>query len=226
MLLYSDRSCRVWSLETERIVHKFTGHAGKVHATQFSPDGKILVTGGSDRKLMIWDVKSGNRLRSVSAVSTINSLDINESGSLVVTGHTDSKVRVWNLSNGSLVRAEKIHTGPITSALFLKSGDQVITNGLDNKIHIMETESLKIVKTITDPEYRTKSSLCQAAIRRDGMYVMSGSSDGRVFVWDVVNEITNSVLRAHTSPVIATTWSPNGAYVATSDQSGWVVLWK
>lgn len=185
-----------------------------------------MVTGGTDRKIMIWDVETGNRLRSMSAISTVNSLNINESGMLLVSGHTDSNIRLWDLRKGSLIKAEKVHTGAITCVSFLPSGIEILTNGLDNKIHVIQTDTLKLKHTLTDPEYRTRSALCTAAIRPDGRYVMSGSSDGRVFVWNVATQLTSDVLRGHTSPVIGTAWSPSGKHVATCDQSGWIVIWK
>jgi WD40 repeat protein len=33
----------------------FTGHAGKVLCLTFSADGKVLASGGEDRKIKLWD---------------------------------------------------------------------------------------------------------------------------------------------------------------------------
>jgi len=62
----SDRSCRIWSLETERLLHKFTGHSGKIYTGKFSPDCKIVATGSTDRKVMIWDLERWALYNSIS----------------------------------------------------------------------------------------------------------------------------------------------------------------
>ena len=140
----SDRSCRVWSLETERIKHKFTGHAGKVYASGFTPDAKVVVTGGADRKLMIWDVQTGNRLRNISAVSTVNALQVSQEGSLLASAHQDSKIRVWDLRQGTQVCAAQVHTAPVTSAKFSKDSRLILTNSMDNKLQVLDVRTLKV----------------------------------------------------------------------------------
>jgi len=51
------------------------GHAGKVRAVAFSPDGKTLASGGSDRMMKLWDTQTGELKRTlighVAAVDTI-----------------------------------------------------------------------------------------------------------------------------------------------------------
>lgn len=45
----------------DRSFQVFTGHSGPVRCGQFSPDGKLVVTGGGegDESLKVWDPKNG-----------------------------------------------------------------------------------------------------------------------------------------------------------------------
>ena len=36
-------------------------HDGEVHAIKWSPSGRRCATGGSDRKVKIWDISNGNK---------------------------------------------------------------------------------------------------------------------------------------------------------------------
>ena len=42
--------------ETAAKVRILTGHSGSVLAIVFSPDGKVLVTGGGDTSVRLWDM--------------------------------------------------------------------------------------------------------------------------------------------------------------------------
>lgn len=36
-----------------------SGHDGEISAVKWSPDNRILATGGADRKVKLWDISKG-----------------------------------------------------------------------------------------------------------------------------------------------------------------------
>ena len=59
-----DNSLWIWNLRTHGLVAKWPGHTESALHTEFTPDGKGLITGGSDNTVKYWDVSSlGNRQR-------------------------------------------------------------------------------------------------------------------------------------------------------------------
>jgi hypothetical protein len=53
---YMDLSIRLWEVASGRERARFTRHAGFAIASAYSPDGTLLVTGGTDRTALVWDV--------------------------------------------------------------------------------------------------------------------------------------------------------------------------
>jgi WD40 repeat protein len=51
-----DNTVRIWNLETEMEVHRFSGYSGAILSIAFTPDGKFLVTGSADRTLKLWSL--------------------------------------------------------------------------------------------------------------------------------------------------------------------------
>ena len=61
-----DNSLWIWDSRTHRLVAKWQGHEGSVWCTQFTADGKGLISGGADKTVKYWDV---NLLRSRQGLS-------------------------------------------------------------------------------------------------------------------------------------------------------------
>lgn len=83
----ANRSVRIYDLASERLRHHITGHNNKVHAVQFSWDGRAVVSGSTDRTIRIWDCSSGREVRTLRCSSTCNALDLSLDGVTVVSGH-------------------------------------------------------------------------------------------------------------------------------------------
>ena len=66
-------------------------------AAAFSPDGKWLVTGGTDNRLTFWNALDGTRLAAVRAHDDrLNAIAISADGGKIVSGARDGRARVWD----------------------------------------------------------------------------------------------------------------------------------
>jgi WD40 repeat protein len=74
------------------------GHEGSVNSANFSPDGKRIVTAGSDRIARVWD-ESGKEVAVLRGhSSTVRSANFSPDGKLIVTASFDGTALLWNLS--------------------------------------------------------------------------------------------------------------------------------
>jgi hypothetical protein len=70
-----------------------------INAVKFSPDGKSLAAGGTEKAVRLWgdiDVNCGGH------VGWINALAFSPSGSLLVSASDDSTVKLWHLPVGAM----------------------------------------------------------------------------------------------------------------------------
>ncbi len=51
-----DRTVKIWSVKSRKVVGTLLGHSGGVNSIAFSPNGKYLASGSNDNMLKIWDI--------------------------------------------------------------------------------------------------------------------------------------------------------------------------
>ncbi len=81
------------------------GHSNRVFALKFDKeDGNILLSGGWDNNVKIWDVRSGQAVRSIYGPYICgDSLDLQDTYVLTGSWRAEKQVQMWDLGTGELV---------------------------------------------------------------------------------------------------------------------------
>jgi hypothetical protein len=57
-----DRSIRIYDVQEEKLFRLLKGHSDMVLETEFSPDGRYLLSSSSDQSVILWNVQSGEKI--------------------------------------------------------------------------------------------------------------------------------------------------------------------
>lgn len=102
-----DRSIRLWDLASPLPMDNESGirrqperswqaHAGGADALAFSSDGALLVSGGRDSCLRIWEAATGRELAALTEHRRpVLALDMHPAGGLLASGGGDNRVLLW-----------------------------------------------------------------------------------------------------------------------------------
>ena len=73
------------------------GHTNIVYSVSFSPDGKRIVSGSSDRTIRIWDATTGKELEILEGhTGGVSSVSFSPDGKLIVSNSYDRTIRIWD----------------------------------------------------------------------------------------------------------------------------------
>lgn len=181
-----DKLVFLWDVASARTVRRWEGHAGRVNAVAFAGEGdSVVVSGSYDATVKLWDGKSQSYKPLMSlgeARDSISSLLV--AGSEIITGCVDGRVRTYDVRMGRCVVDVVGHA--VTSLAGTKDGATTLTSTLDSTLRLFDRRDGQVLQSFRDEAFTNTEYRIRAALGMNDSVVISGSEDGSVFVWGMV----------------------------------------
>ena len=120
-IAYQDFNC----LQT------LTGHSGSVYAVTLTPDNQQIVSWSLDKTLKIWNLATGNCLRTQAGFSSVNSFSITPNGKTLISASWDETLTLWELATGKCLQRLATWTGEdafASSMVITADGKKIIVS--------------------------------------------------------------------------------------------------
>ncbi|MBI1299678.1 hypothetical protein GC175_32535 [bacterium] len=109
-----------------RELHRFYGHTESVQDVSFSPDGSLAISGSLDQRMMLWNVKTANRVASLTgSLSACIRIAFSPNGTLICAGTMKGEILLWHTERQKLIRRLTGHHGAIMQVIFSTDGNRV-----------------------------------------------------------------------------------------------------
>jgi serine/threonine protein kinase len=172
--------------------HVLEAHENAVQAMTYAlaPAGPMLVSGGADKTLRLWNVETLERVRTLRGHRDyITAVAFAPAAKDVASSSLDGNVRIWSGRTGRLQRSLSGHQGRASALAFAPSGDVLATAGADGKIRVWDYKRRRTPRTLPSHDGEVKA----IAFSPDGRFIASAGDDGLVRVWanPLVRPVTN-----------------------------------
>lgn len=158
------------------------GHDSWVLAAAYSHDGRLLITGGEDGKVMLFDTVDGRWLHTFSGHGDrIHAVAFGPLSRWVASASKDHSLKVWNVPERRLCWDLNGHDDAVTAVAIDPTGRIIASGSNDEKIRLWEIEGGTQVLAL-----RARGALITSlSYSGDGRLLAAGCTDYTVRVWDV-----------------------------------------
>jgi len=203
---------RLWDVETEKVVAKWTGHTDVLRSLCWSVDGERVVSVSNDGTIRVWDVESGDTVLGpietghefVSAV--IYSHDTTK---IATGGLRETALKIWDAKTGNLLSTIKLDEQ--VWSLAWTSDQKTLITGSYASIRIFDTatwEQIAILEGHTN-------SVHSLSLFQNNRLLASGSFDKTARLWNLGMNLPVGPPIQHECPVHGVAISVDGKLLIT-----------
>ena len=215
----SGGSIRLWNAATGAESARFAGRSD-LTSIAFSPDGKRLMTTGTDVRL--WDATSGVESLAFGAEAEApKAASFSPDGTGIVTTGGDGTATIRDAATGAALAVLKTPGIAVLQAMFLPDKGRVLTTGSDGVARLWDAGSGKPLGTFGE----VSTKLVMVALSPDGTTLATSQSDRSVTLWDVRSGRSVATLSDHGARVYGMAFSPDGRRLVTASADNTARIW-
>lgn len=214
------------------------GHAGSVRSIAFSPNGRLLASGGDDRTVRLWNPETGQQIGRPLAghTDTVRSVAFSPDGAIVASGGDDATIRLWDAATGrpravlgpgnAKDPARPGHTAPVLSIAFTRDG-KLVSGSEDETVRLWDVSTGRQLNKLGPGDGKGTpghtASVWSVAVSPNGKVIASSGSDKTIQLWDAATGEHLKTLGpgdgkdkpGHTASVLSLAFNRDGTLLAS-----------
>jgi predicted NACHT family NTPase len=207
------------AIEADRELFVCLGHEHTVYSVAFSPDGQMIVSGGADNTLRLWDIQGNPIGQPFQDSSLVASVAFSPDGQMIASG--SSAVRLWDIQGNPIGQPFIGHENGVNSVAFSPDGQMIVSGSADKTMRLWDIQGNPIGQPFMGHEDEVRS----VAFSPDGQMIVSSWVDKTIRLWDIQGNPIGQAFQGHESYVWSAAFSPDGQMIVSGSADKTVRLW-
>ncbi|HEX7737954.1 MAG TPA: serine/threonine-protein kinase [Ktedonobacteraceae bacterium] len=220
------------------VLSRYHGHSSHVLGLSWSPDGRRVVSAGSDHTVQTWEANSGKQLLIYhNHTFVVQTVAWSPDGQYIASAGDTNTVQVWNANTGEHIFSYQGHAGYVTMLAWSPDSSVLASGGSDKTIQIWQPTNGRRRLTYRghngslsalawSPDGTTVFSICRPQERNKRGEPVYRTA---IAVWDTttgrdLGPSTPEALAMSTLTAVA--WSPDGRYIALGGSDACVHVYR
>ncbi|GMI88807.1 LATERAL ROOT STIMULATOR 1 [Hibiscus trionum] len=153
------------------------GHKESVYALAMNASGTVLVSGGTEKVVRVWDPRTGSKTMKLRGhIDNTRALLLDSTGRYCLSGSSDSMIRLWDLGQQRCVHSYAVHTDSVWALASTPTFSHVYSGGRDFSLYLTDLTTRESILLCTK-----EHPISQLALHDDNIWV--ATTDSSVDRW-------------------------------------------
>jgi len=220
---------RYMSLTENKYIRYFGGHDKQVVTMAMNPADETFLSGSLDKSIRLWDLRS-NHCQGLMKLAGRPVAAFDPDGLIFAAGINSESIKLYDLRSFDKGPFSSFKLQPDNNELewsglkFSPDGKSILISTNESMIKLIDSYNGATLQSFTG-HLNSKKLALEASFSPDSQFVISGSTDGRIHIWNAENGQKVCVLNGdHKGPVRCVLFNPKYMMMASacSSMSFWL----
>lgn len=210
----ADLTIKIWELDEYRCIKTLKGHEHNISWVAFTKDGKNLLSCSRDTTIKFWDLSIGVCRETIKGhTDWVRQVIVSPDGSTFASCAHDLTIKLWSMETKECTKTISAHEHIIESIAFSNAAvDAVIFNNV-----LPKEERKRRKEAALNEEKKTDAT--------GGLYLLSGSRDKTIKLWELETETCLLELKGHSNWVRSVSFHPGGQFIISASDDKSIRVW-
>lgn len=211
----------LWRIcHAQALARTINAHQGEAYHVECSPDGRAFASCGLDGMVKVWDLATGDLLKSFRAHDgEVNTVVFSPDGRTLATAGDDGLVKTWDFETQAPKKTFEKQKDWVLALQYSKDGRQIYSGDRDGWVRVWDAETGQLRDTLHERSGRIDG----LALSPDGKTIASAAWEG-VTLWDLETR-KEQRLPCPGTQVHSIAFSPDGKTLASGSEDNLIRLW-
>ena len=203
-------------------IAELNGHGNPVFTLELSQKPGVLFTGGNDKGLVEWSLKTNSFIKVMFPVNaSVYAIHCPAGFPLLFAGLRSCEVKVFDFLKQSLLPSLKHHLKPVFDIKSVNHKQELLVASEDGTVSVWSLNTLELLHTI----HVSDDTVRCIAISPDEKQVAFGCRNNQIKIYDLEDYTLIKTIHGHTMSVFSLQYAPSGEYLISGSRDAQIKIW-